>query len=233
MADVQRDTFFGSDPGSMLPGDAGFHDPSKTSEHVQFYYNKVAEKDFCKITFPGNKQSVWNQPVRLKDQQRYPRQWRLYKEGKDQLQGQTMLETWGDVDQGSVEIYKLNHIHTVEQLAELPDANMANFGPGEAVLAVRHRDLAREFVAQKVHSAGYDQATQIAEQSQQLAAQAMEEAAALREEVARLKEAQSEGLVAEGEFPKHAGGPWYFLSDGSKVKGKAKAQEEEAKLVAA
>lgn len=227
MAEVLRDTFFGSDPGAILPGDAGFHDTKATSEFVQFYYNQVAEKDFCRIVFPGNKQSIWDQPVREKDKIRYARHWALYKEGKDQLQGQTMLESWGDMDQGSIEIYHQFHIKTVEQLAQLPDVNMSNFPPGHASLAYRHRELAKTFMEQKAHSMGYDEAVSLATRSQEAAEEAIREVARLRQE---LDAEKSKARITEAEFPKHAGGPWYLLSNGEKIKGKGAAQEAELKL---
>lgn len=34
----------------------------------------------------------------------------------------------------------------------------------------------------------------------------------------------------DGAFPRHAGGPWYELSNGERVKGKKKAQEAEGRL---
>lgn len=48
-------------------------------------------------------------------------------------------------------------------------------------------------------------------------------------QAALLAEAE-EAAVVDGEFPQHAGAGWYFLSDGTKLRGKAKAIAAEAAL---
>lgn len=47
------------------------------------------------------------------------------------------------------------------------------------------------------------------------------------------EEGVPEDPVQIDEYPQYAGGPWYVLSNGSKVKGKAKAAEQEAALQSA
>lgn len=39
-----------------------------------------------------------------------------------------------------------------------------------------------------------------------------------------------QSFIQEDIFPRHCGGPWYELSNGERVKGKAKAEEAEGKL---
>ncbi len=235
MAELRRDSFHGLDPDGV---GASFHeDPGGT--HVEFYYHKVAQKDFCRMVFPGNRLTVWDQPVREKDKLRFPQQWRLYKEGKDQLHGQTMLQSWGDIDPGSVEIYQGLHILTVEQLANVPDANMGNMPPGHMPLAYRHREMAREYVQQQKQSAGFDQALEAAQQSQDVARAAVKENAELRAQIEELQRRMDAQRLTDpaAVYPKVAkkkpGGWIYELSNGELVTGKKAAEDAQRVLDAA
>ncbi len=237
--ELERDTFFGSDPGNIpVPQ----HDDSG-AQHVEFYHNKVADKPFCRITFPGDRQKIWDQPVRDVDKQRYHRIWTLFQEGKDQLAGQTMLKTWGDVDEGSIEVYNMFHIQTVEQLANLTDQNLTNLPVADQALAIRHRQMARQYVTQRDQSAGFNKAMEAATQASAVAQQAQQENQELREQIAKLQQIQQQegprgpsSSVAEKpqSFPKFAGGHGrgakYELSDGSVVVGKVAAVEAEKAL---
>lgn len=228
---LHRESFMGEDPTTWTPttrsDDAGVG--------VEFWYNEVRQKDYCKIVFPGDRQKVWNQPVREEDKRRFAKQWELYKAGKDQLSGQTMLRTWGKVDEGSCVIYdgSLN-IKTVEQLAALPDGNLFNAPPGTQDLLLRHREMAREHVANKESSEHYDEALQAAEKSQAVAVQAIEENVELRAQMDELRK-RIDSVSTEGiPFPIHVGGVGrgakYRLSDGSEIVGKKAAIEAEGAL---
>ena len=232
MAELMRDTFFGSNPGEGATFDLEAHEARSRAGGVgvEFYFNKVQQKDYLKLVFPGDRQTVWNQPVREKDKRDYAMEWRLYQEGKDQTVGQTRLEDWGEInDQGSVEVYKSLHIRTVEQLAHLSDVNMGNLPPGATGLAVRHREMAQEYVAQQAQSAGFDQAITAAQQSQDVATAALEENKELRRQLEEIR-----ARMDKEEYPKihKKAGPktTYQLSDGQIIQGKQKALEAQAIL---
>lgn len=235
--EVYRGSFDSADPSDFKPD----YDTGGGEEQVEFYFNPVAEKDYCRMLFPGNKLTVWDQPVREVDKQRFYRQWSLYKEGKDQLGGKTPINVWGEIDPGSVEEYRAMRIQTVEALAALPDANVSQFPPGMQHLAYRHRDMARTYLRRKQQSAGFDQALEAAQQSQDVAQQALDENAALK---AQLDELQRK--LAQGEAPatpdnenwprlhKRKPGGWlYELSNGEIVSGKEQAQLAQSALDAA
>lgn len=226
MSDLMRGSFQGTDPGA---GAGLARDEKNAGTFVEFYFNEFTQRDHCRMEFPGNKLTVWDQPVREKDKQLYRPQWQAYKEGKSRFSGQTMLENWGQMDRGSVPVYKSMHINTVEHLAMLPDVNLKDFPPGFGGTARRHREMAQEFLARKEKEAISADAMEAARQSQAVAEQAIAEAQALREQVAAM---QSEP-AAQADYPRHAGGPWYYLSNGEKVKGKDAAHEAEEVLKAA
>lgn len=230
MSEMLRDTFAGEDPGSVSTFDLGAHESRSRAGGVgvEFYHNKVAKKDYLRLVFPGDKQTVWDQPVREKDKRDYAMEWRLYQEGKDQTFGQTRLEDWGDInDPGSVEVYKSLHIRTVEQLASIPDVNMGNLPPGAVDLAYRHREMARQYLEQQKQSAGFDEAIQAARASQDVATAALEENKDLKQQLEDLRR-RIENQSANG-FPRvhKKAGPktTYELSDGQIVEGKKAAQE--------
>ena len=222
-----RDSFFGTDPhtyGGKLGQDAG--------TAVEFYWNEVAEAHYCRMTFAGDRQKIWDQAVRDQDKRRFPREWDLYQRGMSQDTGQMPLKAWGQVDDGSIEIYGIMHIRTVEQLAAVPDANFSQFPPGHTQLAHRHREMARHWVQERMQSAGFDKAIDAAERASQTAETAVAENAELKAQLAELRaKIEAEPVKASNDkFPKPAGGPYFMLSDGTKVKGRKKAEEAEEAL---
>jgi len=239
MPELNRDSYHGVDPANVTPGaheDVG-------AVGVEFYFNEVAQKDYCRIVFPGDRQKEWNQPVREVDQRRFPQQWSLYQQGKSQLGDQMSLKSWAKIDPGSASMYESYlFVKTVEQLAHFPDGNMINVPAGQKQLLRRHRDMAREYVRTKQESAGFNKAISAAEQSQQVAERALAENSELRQQMADLQarlETQSRPRArtapkTEAPFPAYAGGKGraaqYSLSNGDVVIGKAKAVEAENAL---
>ncbi len=239
MAEIYRESFAGSDPDSFRPD---FQSSEQGGTQVEFYYNEVAQKDFCRMVFPGNRLTMWDQPVRDVDKQRFYRQWTLYKEGKDQLGGRTQLKSWGEIDPGSIEEYMMMNIQTVESLAALPDTNITNMPAGLQHLAYRHREMAQDFIKRKEQSAGFDQAIEAAQASQDIAKQAVEENAALKAQLDEMKKRLDSQVPAPATplneaFPrlhKRKPGGWeYELSDGQIVVGKDAAHQAQALLDAA
>lgn len=101
------------------------------------------------ILFPGDRTKEVRRPVRLtaddntpSDPERWPAQWQAFQsQGENQLQGLPITE-WAPLTKSQAMELKAMHIHTVEQLAELPDHTLTWMGAREL------REHARSFLAQ-------------------------------------------------------------------------------------
>lgn len=105
--------------------------------------------DMIYITRPGAKSDL-RREVRLvtdgtipTDPQRFPRQWEAYKAGKEQSQSGMPLEQWPPLTKSMVLELKGAKIHTVEQLAALPDSTLQNIGMMDVR---RFRDMALAYI---------------------------------------------------------------------------------------
>ena len=96
------------------------HNPFKSNEAGRPIYD---EKDFAKIMIPGDKYSSVDTAVTMEHKQRFPQQWARYQAGQEQSAIGTPLEMWPQITVGLVATLKAAGIRTVEQLAELSDAN--------------------------------------------------------------------------------------------------------------
>ncbi len=88
------------------------------------------EFDYIEIHAPGNKLSVVKRRATQKDQSDYPREWELYRRGKEQVAKGTPLCEWEVMTEGTVAMLKHLNIHTLEALVELSDAGLQNIGTG-------------------------------------------------------------------------------------------------------
>lgn len=101
--------------------------------HVVFYTSdRTASrgKPYCRIMVPGNKELVWDQPVRESDKQRFPRQWLYFQQqtGGTPSFG-TSLDVWrednpSDIAQGHLDELKALRFQTVEQVATATDSQL-------------------------------------------------------------------------------------------------------------
>lgn len=96
------------------------HNPFKSKDQGRPVYD---EKDFIKIMIPGDKYSSVDTPVTEEHRRRFPTQWAQYQAGQTQAVTGTPLEVWPQATIGLVATLKAMNITTVEQLAELSDAN--------------------------------------------------------------------------------------------------------------
>ena len=126
--------------------------------HVTFYRKAVKnnfkseqegrpiydEKDYIKIFIPGDRNSNLDVPATEHYQQRFRAQWDRYQSGQSQLHSGTPLETWGDLSVSQVAELKAIHVHTVEQLADMPDQLaqkfMGNFALREKAKAYLNKE---------------------------------------------------------------------------------------------
>jgi hypothetical protein len=148
------------------------------------------EMDFCKIQIPGDKHSNVDVKVTNEHKHRFPRQWAAYQQGLEQATSGTPLEAWPQMTVGTVANLKAVGITTVEQLAEMSDANASGM-MGNHDLRRRAKlflEAAKgEAVNNKMAAELEKRDAQIAEMQAQLAA--LTAAANQKPEVAALKAA--------------------------------------------
>lgn len=97
------------------------------------------ERDYVEIIIPGAKDTVDRQ-VQEQDKDRWPEQYRRFKEDAEQATDGTPLEQWPAISVSQIAELKAKKIRTVEQLAGVSDGNLANLGLGARQL--RDRALA-------------------------------------------------------------------------------------------
>ena len=79
------------------------------------------EQDYIRIIVPGDKNTVIDTKVTPEYQMRFAAQFEKYKKNQSQAVSGTPLEVWPQMTVGQVAELKAMNVHTVEQLAELPD----------------------------------------------------------------------------------------------------------------
>lgn len=96
--------------------------------------------DFDQITirFPGDKTKVVTKKATEEYKQRYPKQWAAYKAQELQVQEGFPITEWPVLTKSEALNLKANGIHTVEQLANIPDTAL-----GVTLGARTYRDKAR------------------------------------------------------------------------------------------
>lgn len=85
--------------------------------------------EYVIVAPPGEKLNISDHPATDKDRRRFPRQYAAFKANAkaDGVVG-TRLSEWPMVSASQVEELKYFNCHTVEQLAAMPDGNLANVG---------------------------------------------------------------------------------------------------------
>lgn len=111
---------------------------------VQFYLEAVQDeeesaklgrpvykdREFIKIIPVGDKNTVICEPVTEEYKVRWPSQYAAFKNQQAQPQEGTPLEYWPPLTKSQVMTFKAANVHTVEQLANVSDANLFNLGMG-------------------------------------------------------------------------------------------------------
>lgn len=112
-------------------------------------------KDIPHITIiaAGNNKSKVMRPIRTTmqesaphapDPERFPHAWARFMAGQEQVQDGLPVEKWAPIGKAQSMSLKASNIHTVEQLASLPDSALDVLGFGGRGL----RDLAQSYLAQ-------------------------------------------------------------------------------------
>lgn len=90
---------------------------------------------FITIMFPGDKTKKIDRPVKMKDDvdgpsdpHRFPRQWEQFRAQEEQSSEGLPIQQWSILTKGQALELKAMSIHTVEQMAELPDTALTWLG---------------------------------------------------------------------------------------------------------
>lgn len=95
------------------------------------------DQDYILILFPGDNTKKVDRPVdkgdlqRPSDAKRWPEQWAAYKAQQEVVQVGTPLTEWPPLSKAVALTLKGLNIHTVEQLAEVPDTALTWLGARE------------------------------------------------------------------------------------------------------
>lgn len=109
--------------------------------YVQFYTRAVMnnfksaqegrpifdELDFVRIIIPGDRNNVVDTEVTPEHKMRFEAQYERFKKNQEQAVSGTPLEVWPQMTVGMVAELKAQGVHTVEQLADLPDGLAQKF----------------------------------------------------------------------------------------------------------
>lgn len=141
------------------------HQVAKSEEEGRPIYKDVPH---IRIHFPGDRTKQIFRPVKYEDDyqgpadpRRFPNQWRAFEAQQEQVQTGTPIEQWGPLTKSQAMEFKAIHIHTVEQLAGVSDANLNWLGAREL------RDKAVAWLAQ---AAGGKEALRLTHENEQLRA---------------------------------------------------------------
>lgn len=140
---------YGTDKGLMV---RFYNEPvlqeAQSTAAGQPVYENV---DFIEITMPGGK-SVHKRRVQMEDDHmrqvpgdpnRFPAQWRAYKAAEEEVHDGLALEHWPPMDKARCKMLKMGGVHTVEQLAAIPDSAL---GAIPMMDARKLRDLALRYL---------------------------------------------------------------------------------------
>lgn len=99
------------------------------------------DRDFVEMYVPGNRGAIHSEQVTTEHQRRWPREWDAYKQGKEAPVTGTRIEELPGIGNSLVLMLKSQHIHTIEDLANVADGDLSNVGSGMGGLM--YRDKAR------------------------------------------------------------------------------------------
>ena len=149
--------------------------------HVEFYVSELKGyegKPFVRITIPGDKNTIIEQPVREDHKQRFPRQWLYFQMTQNEQDAPAIgisLEEWSKDDPDGVskawiEELRILKFQTVEQVAAASDLQLQRIGMGGAGL----RERAKNYITRKNRSETAEELDNTKKQLAELQAQMAE-----------------------------------------------------------
>lgn len=145
------------------------------------------EKDFIRITTPGDTRTVVVERVNDVHKRQYPKSWDAYSKGLDEVLEGTPISQWNQASLSQAKELAHFNVRTVEQLATVSDGNLQHMGPGFQAL----RERAKQFLQTTTADAG---ATEVARENEQL----REQNQLLKEQNEGLKAALADAKTADG-----------------------------------
>ena len=100
------------------------------------------DREYVRLVVAGDKDNIVERPAREADKARFPRQYEAFKRGEGDAVVGTPLSSWPGISRSQVEELAFFGVRTVEQLAEMADAQIQKFLGANAL-----RDRARMFIA--------------------------------------------------------------------------------------
>lgn len=102
--------------------------------------------EFCRMEFPGDNRSNWDQPVRERDKHRFPQQYAAFKQGEGEMVIGTPLESWPLLTADHRIALKNLGFKTVEQVANVSDAAIGGMVHGNGPLLQNLREHAKKWL---------------------------------------------------------------------------------------
>jgi hypothetical protein len=100
--------------------------------------------DYVRIGQVGERDDVVHEVNLIQADKRWPDQWRAYQEGREQVSDGMPLDMLFPGNPEVVSTLKLNHIHTIEQLAGITDTNKFSFALVWQQKAMKFLDARKE-----------------------------------------------------------------------------------------
>lgn len=105
---------------------------------------------FIKVVVPGDVNNIIERKATDADKEKFPKAWARFQAQEADAQEGTPLEQWPQMSRSLVKECKYYEIHTVEQLANLSDANVTKMGMGYVEL----RNKAKAYLVAAAGTAG-------------------------------------------------------------------------------
>lgn len=134
------------------------------------------EKDFIRITTPGDTRTVVVELVNDLHKRQYPKTWEAYEKNMDEVQEGTPISQWNQASISQARELAHFNVRTVEQLATVSDGNLQHMGPGFQAL----RERAKQYLTATKDDAD---STKVERENEQL----REQNELLKEQVEALK----------------------------------------------
>lgn len=98
-----------------------FYKPEKNrAKSEEAGYDVYTEEVWVRMMVPGER-SMRERPMYVGDETRWPGAWKAFQNDESQEIEGMLLESWPVIDRSMAETFKGLNIHTVEQLAAIPD----------------------------------------------------------------------------------------------------------------
>ena len=111
-----------------------------SKQQDELYYDDIP---YMKIISPGQRYSTVDRKVHAKDKAEHKEQWEAFEKKQELRTNGTPLSEWSGVETDMIRELEHMNVFTVEDLANVNDANLTNIGPGARKL----QDAAKLYVA--------------------------------------------------------------------------------------